>query len=112
VKAIGSSSLGCPVDKAFCLTIQLLDIVKPLRIKAFHLSIGHILELLQLVRLGWTQTRGELLPNQGDPSLIGGPPGGLIFVDHGMTEDLQGERFHREVARCGLRLELGDQRIV
>jgi hypothetical protein len=89
-----------------------VDIVKPLRIKAFHLLIGHVLELLQLVRLVCTQAPGELLPNQGDPSLIGGPPGGIILVDHCMTEDLQGERFHREVARCGLHLELGDQRIV
>jgi hypothetical protein len=112
VKAIDSSSIGCPVDKAFRLTIQLFDIVKPLRIKAFYLLIGHVLELLQLVRLVCTQALGELLPNQGDPSLIGGPPGGIIFVDHYITEDLQGERFHREVARRGLHLELGDQRIV
>jgi hypothetical protein len=112
VKAIGSSSIGCPIDKAFRLTIQLVDIVKPLRIKAFHLLIGHVLELLQLVRLVRTQALGELLPNQGDPSLIVGPPGGLILVDHCMTEDLHGECFHREVACFGLHLELGDQRIV
>jgi len=112
VKAIGSSSIGCPIDKAFRLTIQLSDIVKPLRIKAFLLLIDHVLELLQLVRLVGTQALGELLPNQGDPSLIVGPPGGIILVDHYMTKDLQGERFHREVARFGLHLELGDQRIV
>jgi hypothetical protein len=112
VKAIGSSSLGYPVDKAFRLTIQPLDIVKPLRIKAFHLLIGQILELLQLVRLVGIQALGELLPNQGDPSLIVGPPSEIILVDHCMTEDVQGERFHREVARFGLSLELGDQCIV
>jgi hypothetical protein len=94
------------------LTIQLLDIVKPLHIKVFHLVVGHVLELLQLVRLVWSQALSELLPNQGDPSLIGSPPGGIILVDHCMTEDVQGERFHREIAHCGLHLELGDQRIV
>jgi hypothetical protein len=112
VKAIGSSSIGCPVDKALHLTIQLVDIVKSLRIKAFDLLIGHVLELLQLVRLVCTQALGELLPNQGDSSLIIGPPGGIILVDHCMTEDLHGECFHREVARFGLHLELGDQRII
>jgi hypothetical protein len=112
VKDIGFSSLGCPVDKTLRLMIQLLDIVKPLRIKAFHLVVGHVLELLQLVRLVWSQALSERLPNPGDPSLLGGPPGSIILVDHCMTEDVQGERFHREVTRCGLHLELGDQRIV
>jgi hypothetical protein len=44
VKAIDSSSLGCPVDQAFHLTIELLDIGKLLRIQAFHLLIGPVLE--------------------------------------------------------------------
>jgi hypothetical protein len=112
VKAIGSSSIRCPVDKAFHLTIELVDIVKPLGIKAFHLVIGHVLELLQLVRLVWRQALGELLPNQGDPSLIVGPPGGILLVDRCVTENVQSKRFYREIACFGLHLELGDQRII
>jgi hypothetical protein len=74
--------------------MQLLDSVEQLLIKAFHLLVGPILQLLQRAHLVCTQALGELFANQGDPSLIAGPPCRVILVGYRLTEDLQSQHFH------------------
>ena len=74
--------------------------------------VGHVLQLLQLACLISTQTFGELLTNQLGPLLVAGPSFRVIPVGHRIAEDLKRQRFHREVPRVGLRLELGCQVVV